>query len=212
MEKSEEKYYHWAVGLSWFTIIYNILEGLVSTFYGFADETLSLFGFGLDSFIEMISGIGILVMVKRITANPTSEKSDFEKKALNITGYSLYALAILLVITAAISIYQKHQPESTIPGVLVASVSIGIMWWLIQKKIEVGKALHSDAIVADANCARVCMYMSMVLLGSSLLNFLFPVLYIDALGALGIAWFSYTEGKESLEKAKGIHACHCHQH
>lgn len=210
MEVSLTKYYKTATILSWFTIIYNLLEGAVSTYFGYEEETLSLFGFGVDSFIEMISSMGILVMVRRIERNPASHTSEFEKKALQITGYCLYALAILLVLTAALSIYEKHEPKNTVPGVIIASISIGFMWYLIQEKIKVGKALHSEAIISDANCAKVCMYMSMVLLGSSFVYYLTSFAYIDAFGALGIAYFSYTEGKESLEKAAGVHECHCH--
>ena len=210
MENSLNKYYKLATFLAWFTIIYNIIEGVVSTFWGFEDEALSLFGFGIDSFIEMISSIGILMMIKRIQANADSHTSDFEKTALKITGYCLYGLAILLVLTAAYSIYEKHKPENTMPGVIIASISIGFMWLLIQQKVKVGKALGSEAMIADANCARVCMYMSMVLLASSFIFYLTSIPYIDALGALGIAYFSYSEGKESLEKAEGVHDCHCH--
>ena len=210
MENLKEKHYQTATLLSWFTIIYNLLEGIVSTFWGFEDEALSLFGFGIDSFIEMISSIGILIMIKRIQKNPESHTSDFEKTALKITGYCLYGLAILLVLSSILSIYEKHQPQNTLPGVIIASVSIGFMWYLIQQKIKVGKALNSDAIISDANCARVCMYMSMVLLASSFIYYLTNIPYIDALGALGIAYFSYSEGKESLEKAAGVHVCHCH--
>jgi divalent metal cation (Fe/Co/Zn/Cd) transporter len=122
----------------------------------------------------------------------------------------LYALAILLVLTAALSIYEKHEPKNTVPGLIIASISIGFMWYLTQQKIKVGKALESDAIISDANCAKVCMYMSMVLLGSSFIYYLTSFAFIDALGALGIAYFSYTEGKESLEKAAGVHECGCH--
>ena len=210
MENIKEKYYQTATILSWFTIIYNLLEGIVSTYWGFEDEALSLFGFGIDSFIEMISSIGILVMIKRIRKNPESHNSDFEKTALKITGYCLHGLAVLLILTSILSVYEKHQPQNTLSGVIIACLSIGFMWYLIQQKIKVGKALNSDAIISDANCARVCMYMSMVLLASSIIYYFTKIPYIDALGAIGIAYFSYSEGKESLEKAKGAYVCHCH--
>ena len=60
--------YSVALGLSVFTIVYNVVEGLVSTWLGFRDETLALFGFGIDSFIEVISGVGIAVMVALVAA------------------------------------------------------------------------------------------------------------------------------------------------
>ena len=208
----QQKSYQYALFLSWFTIVYNFLEGFVSVYFGYEEETLSLFGFGLDSFIELISGVGIILMIVRIRRNPNSSQSEFEKTALRITGWCLYALVLIMLAGAVLSIVEQHKPHNTIPSVVIASISIGIMYWMIQQKIKVGKSLHSDAIVADANCAKVCMYMSLALLGSSLLYELTGILYADVLGALGIAWFSYQEGKEALDKAKGIHDCSCHHH
>lgn len=214
MEINAEKtrLYQYIFALSIFTVVYNLLEGAISTYFGVADEALSLFGFGLDSFIEMISGLGIIQLVVRIRQNPNSPQTDFEKTALRITGYCLYALVGILIIGAGISIFEQHKPQNTFAGIIIASISIGIMYWLIQEKLKVGKTLHSDAIIADANCAKVCMYMSLVLLGASLIDYLTGFVYADILGALGIAWFSYQEGKEALEKAAGTHSCECHEH
>ena len=64
--KEKESLYRWAYALALITIFYNILEGLVSVYFGMDDKTLALFGFGLDSFVEVISGVGIWHMVKRI--------------------------------------------------------------------------------------------------------------------------------------------------
>lgn len=206
------KEYRYIIILSLFTIIYNLLEGLISTYFGFEDESLALFGFGIDSFIEMISGFGILQMIYRIKANLNSSQSNFEKTALKITGWCFYALVFVILVGAGIRIYEGHQPQNTLSGVIIASISIGFMWWLIREKVRIGKILNSDAIIADANCARVCMYMSLVLLGASLIDYFLGIKYMDAIGALGIAWFSYKEGKEALEKSEGIRHCKCHQH
>ncbi|MFA6922931.1 MAG: hypothetical protein WC223_01640 [Bacteroidales bacterium] len=82
-----------AYSLSIFTVAYNIIEGLVSTYFGFVDDTLTLFGFGVDSFIEAISAIGIAYMILQIKRNAYNTKSRFEKTALRITGYSFYILS-----------------------------------------------------------------------------------------------------------------------
>ena len=79
-----------AFGLAIFTITYNIVEGLISTYLGFEDESLVLFGFGIDSFIEVISGIGIAHMIFRIQNNNDSKRDSFERTALKITGFSFY--------------------------------------------------------------------------------------------------------------------------
>ena len=79
---------------------------------------------------------------------------------------------------------------------------------LVLMKTKVGKALDSDAILADANCTKACIYMSIVLLASSLIYSLTRIPFLDSLGALGIAYFSFNEGKEAFEKAAGKE-CDC---
>src|SRR5215210_932558 len=88
------KYWSYALWLALFTIFYNLAEGLISIFFGFSDETLTLFGFGVDSFIEVMSGVGILAMVLRIRQNPQTPRSQFERTALRVTGSSFYLLVI----------------------------------------------------------------------------------------------------------------------
>ncbi len=205
----EKRWYDLAYGLGIFTILYNLVEGIVATAFGFQDETLALFGFGLDSFIEMISGIGIVYMITRIRANPKSARSDFEKTALKITGYSFYLLVIGLTPSAAINIYLERKPDTTLWGVVISLVSIVVMLFLIHWKIKTGKLLHSQAILADANCTKVCIYMSCVLLISSGIYELTGFAYADSIGTLGLAWFSYKEGQECFEKANTGNECGC---
>lgn len=207
-----KKYYSVALYLAIFTILYNIAEGIIATDFGAEDESLTLFGFGADSFIEVISGSGIVLMIARIKQNPESARSDYEKQALKITGIAFYLLVLLLVVTAAISIYSGHQPLTTFWGVCISLISIAIMWFTIIWKLKVGKALNSPAIIADAECARVCIYMSFVLLLSSGLYYAFKLPYVDATGSLFLAYFSFKEGKECFEKANNEALCACNHH
>lgn len=205
----EKKWYDVALALGIFTIVYNLIEGIISTWFGFEDETLALFGFGVDSFIEMISGIGIVYMVIRIRQNPHSSRSEFERTALKITGYSFYILVAGLVSSSLITMYLGQHPVTTFWGVVVALISIVVMFFLIYGKIKSGKKLQSDAILADANCTKVCIYMSCVLLASSALYSWIGFAYADAIGTLGLAWFSYQERKECFEKAASNKHCGC---
>ena len=207
MQKSDELLYNRAFRLSLFTIFYNIAEGMVSMFLGFEDETLALFGFGADSFIEVMSGAGIAVMIMRIRKNPESTVSRFEKTALKVTGTSFYLLAIGLLAGIVVNIVNRHKPETTLWGIVISMISIVVMTWLMSAKRQTGKKLDSDAIVADANCTKVCVYMSLVLLASSLIYELTGFVYADAIGAAGLAWFSISEGKEAFEKAGGKECC-----
>jgi len=177
-------------------------------YLGYKDETLALFGFGFDSFIEVMSGIGIAVMILRIKLNPTSNISEFEKTALKITGTAFYLLSLGLLAGVTLNIINSHKPETTFGGVIVSVVSIIVMTWLTQAKKKIGVKLNSEPIIADANCTKVCIYMSIVLLVSSLTYELTSFAYADAIGTIGLIYFSILEGKESFEKAKGK-VCNC---
>lgn len=205
----EKKWYDLAFALSIFTIMYNLAEGIIATWFGFEDETIALFGFGVDSFIELISGVGIMVMVIRIRQQPNSNKSEFEKTALKVTGTAFYMLVAGLIASTILVLATGRVPETTFWGVVISIISIIVMLGLIYGKIRAGKKLNSEAILADANCTKVCIYMSSVLLISSAVYELTGFAYADALGTLGLAWFSYREGKECFEKAASNKHCSC---
>ncbi len=201
--------YRIASGLAVFTILYNIIEGLVSMYFGYQDETLALFGFGVDSFIEVISGFGIAHMVRRIRENPESSRDDFEQTALRVTGFAFYLLAIGLSVTSLFNLWTGHTPETALWGVIISLISIAIMWILVYWKRKTGKQLNSAAILADAECTMVCIYMSLVLLISSGIYELTKFAYMDILVTLGLAYLSFKEGRECFEKAKGSDHCSC---
>ncbi|MGB5665289.1 MAG: cation transporter [Maribacter sp.] len=198
-----------AFALAMFTIIYNIAEGLISTYLGFEDESLVLFGFGSDSFIEVISGLGIAHMIVRIQKRPNSNRDKFEKTALQITGFAFYALVFALVLTSFYNLWSGHKPITTFYGVIISAISILVMWVLVVWKRRVGKKLASDPILADANCTLVCVYMSIILLLSSGIYELWGIPYIDSIGTLGLSYFAFKEGKECFEKANSEKYCCC---
>ena len=199
-----------AVILSLITIFYNIAEGLISIYFGAGDETLALLGFGVDSFVEVISGIGIAHLVFRMKYAKVQTRDSFEKTALKVTGSAFYLLTAGLIVGSVLNIINDVNPETTIPGIVIAVISIASMYWLMNSKLKVGKELNSDAIIADANCTKTCFYLSFILLASSGLYELFGIAYFDILGSLGIAWFAFKEGRESFEKVKsGYLICNC---
>jgi divalent metal cation (Fe/Co/Zn/Cd) transporter len=206
---NQSKYFRIALGLAVFTILYNIVEGLVSMYFGYEDETLALFGFGIDSFIEVLSGLGIARMVMRIQKNPASTHDSFEKTALRITGFAFYLLVIGLTIASLYNLWTGHIPKTTLWGVIISLISIAVMWALVYWKRKMGRQLNSAAILADAKCTMVCIYMSLVLLISSGVYELLKFAYMDILGTLGLAYLSFREGRECFEKAEGKNYCSC---
>lgn len=205
---SIEKLQATASFLAVLTIIYNFVEGLVSVWFGIADKTLTLFAFGVDSYIEVISAVGVWHMLRRLRNAASNENRDaFERRALRITGSSFYILAVGLAFMTGWNIYTGHKPDTTVWGIIVGAVSIVSMWLLVHFKKKTGEALNSKAILADAACSRVCMLLSLVLLLASLGYELTGIGILDSIGTIAIAWLSFREGKEAFQDAKGVSCC-----
>ena len=200
-DNARDPLYRTAYILALITIGYNLVEGVVSIILGLEGETLSLFGFGLDSFVEVISGMGILHMVQRIRRDRGENRDRFERRALRITGTSFYLLTVGLTFSSVTNLWRGHAPETTFWGIVIALVSIVTMQLLVHYKMKVGLELRSEALLADANCTKACLYLSVVLLVASVGYELTGIGGLDSLGALGIAFWSFREGRESFEKA-----------
>lgn len=202
--------YKTALLLGLITIFYNIAEGIISGWFGFTDDSIALFGFGIDSFIEVISGIGITHMIIRFSKNNFEKENRFEKMALKITGFSFYLLAAGLFATTVYNFLTEHKPETTVPGIIISLVSIASMYFLMKAKLSTGIKLQSQPIIADAGCTRVCLYMSVILLASSVIFHFTGIGIFDSIGAAGLAFYSYREGRECFEKADDADAtCSC---
>lgn len=214
MSKNEsKKLLNYAIILSIITILYNLAEGTISVYFGAGDETLALLGFGVDSFVEVISGIGISHMIFRMKYAKVQARDSFERTALRVTGTAFYLLTIGLIVGSVLNIINDVKPTTTIPGIIIAAISITTMYWLMSSKLKVGKALNSDAIIADANCTKTCFYLSFILIVASGLYAIFHISYFDVLGSLGIAYYSFKEGGEAFEKVKsGNLMCNCEDH
>jgi len=209
IDKVQAKLFQTGIALSAATILFNIVEGIVSIYYGYSDKALTLFGFGFDSIIEAVSAIGIFVMIKRIVKNPNSKRNNAEILALKITGTGFYFLSAGLIISSILNAYLGKTPETTVSGIIISVVSMSVMYILMKLKISTGTKLNCQPILSDANCTKVCIYMSLVLLTASLIFKVTGFRYIDSIGALGIVYFSFKEGKEAFEKAEGIEHCDC---
>lgn len=203
-----QQLYRTATILAVITIFYNVAEGVVSLWFGAADETISLFGFGLDSFVEVISGIGIWHMLRRLARGEPEERDSFEQRALRITGSVFYLLSVGLAAGAVISLLQNHRPVTTTWGIVISVVSILSMQALMHYKVKVGTALNSPAILADAACTRTCLQLSVVLLLASIGYSITGISSLDAIGSLLIAVLSFREGREAFQKARGL-SCSC---
>src|SRR5437870_12789684 len=168
--------------LEYFTIVWNFLEGLVAIAAGAVSGSISLVGFGMDSFIEVTSGATLLW---RMSVDSDVERRERnEKLSLRIVGFCFIALAVYITYEALADLLRKTAPEHSIPGIALACVSLIVMPILSRAKRRVGSALGSAAMKADARQTDFCVYLSAILLAGLVLNAVLGWWWADPIAAL----------------------------
>jgi len=192
------------VRLEVFTIAYNSLEALIALVFGFIAGSIALVGFGLDSAIEVTSGITLLWRL-RSDSNLVKRESS-ERVALKIVGFCFVALAVYVSYESLEALIASQAPERTIPGIVLALVSVVVMPILARSKRVVAGQIGSAALVADSKQTSLCTYLSAILLVGLGLN-----------AALGWWWADPIAGlimvpiiaKEGIEALRGKTCCDC---
>ena len=183
--------------LEYFTIIWHLLEGAISLVAGLVSGSLSLVGFGVDSLIELASGVA--VWWRMAVDDKVDHRERNEKLALQLIGGSFIALAGYLIFESVVSFVKQKAPEPSVPGLVIAFLSLLVMPLLSQAKRNVAAQLNSPALKADATQADFCAYLSAILLLGLVVNFLFGWWWADPLAALIMAVIIGNEGiKTSL--------------
>ena len=183
-----------------FTVLWNSVEGLVSVGLGLAAGSIALVGFGIDSFIETSSG---LVLLWRLQARRDPEaEARSEAVALRLVGITLLALAAYVTYDALAMLVRREAPQESLPGIVLAAVSLIVMPLLARRKRLVAAALPSPALAADATQTIICAYLSAILLAGLGLNALLGWWWADPAAALAMAPLIAREG---LEAARGEH-------
>jgi divalent metal cation (Fe/Co/Zn/Cd) transporter len=194
--------------LEYFTIIYNCMEGLISIVAGLFAGSVSLVGFGIDSAIEVTSGAALLWRLNH-DWNPERRESA-ERTTLRIVGFCFIALAIYILYDSGSILLRREAPERSIPGIVVAAVSLVVMPLLAKSKRQVAAKLGSAAMQADSRQTDFCMYLSAILLCGLLLNAIFGWWWADPLAALAMVPIIAHEGLESLRGKQCCDSCSCH--
>jgi divalent metal cation (Fe/Co/Zn/Cd) transporter len=178
--------------LEYFTVLWHLLEGVISLLAGLAAGSISLVGFGVDSLIELISGLAVLWRMK--VDHRIDQRERNEKLALKFIGWSFIALAVYLIFGAIVSFVGKEAPERSPVGVAISILSLIVMPLLSRAKRNIGSRLHSPAMYADAKQADFCAYLAGILLGGLLLNYWFQWWWADPLAAMVMALIIGNEG------------------
>jgi len=190
--------------LEYFTIAWNTLEGVVAVVAGLVAGSISLVGFGIDSFIEVTSGAALLW--RMCVDADVDRRERNERLALRTVGLSFIALAAYIVYESIRDMARREVPEHSIPGIVLACVSLLVMPLLSRAKRKVGAALGSAAMHADAKQTDFCVYLSAILLGGLLLNALYGLWWADPVAALIMAPIIAKEGFDGI-RGKACHDC-----
>ena len=183
--------------LEYFTIAWNTLEGLVAVVAGALAGSISLVGFGIDSFIEVTSG-GVLLWRMSIDAD-VQKRERREKLSLKIVGVCFLALAAYVGYESISDLVSRKSPEHSIPGIVLACVSLVVMPLLSRAKKKVGNELGSAAMHADAKQTDFCVYLSVILLLGLLLNAALGWWWADPAAALIMVPLIAREGVEAMQ-------------
>ena len=182
--------------LEYFTIAWNSLEGIVAVVAGILAGSISLVGFGVDSFIEVTSGAALLW---RMSVDAQEHRRErIERITLRIVGACFVSLATYVSYEAASNLVDEKAPEHSLLGIILACVSLVVMPLLSRAKRRVGAHLKSAAMNADAKQTEFCAYLSAILLGGLLLNMAYDLWWADPVAALIMVPIIAKEGVDGL--------------
>ena len=191
-----------ALSLSYFTVGYNTVEGIISVFAGLLAGSIALVGFGLDSFVESLSG---MVMVWRFRKHGRISKEEEEKveiMATRLVGYSFFVLAAYVFYESFKKLYLGEIPQPSILGIIIAVVSLVVMPVLFYVKYRTAKSINSKSLGADAKETLACIFLSIALLSGLGLNYLYGFWQADPIVGFVIVVFLMREGYTIMKEMR----------
>ena len=188
-----------ALMLSYFTVGYNIIEGILSISAGIlAGGSIALVGFGLDSFVESLSGGVMIWRFRKHGKLSETEEEKIEKKAVKLVAFTFFILAAYVLYESVRKLYFREPSEPSPLGIIIAVVSIIVMPVLFYLKYQTGKSMGSRSLVADSKETLTCTFLSVSLLIGLGLNYLYGIWQADPVVGLAIVVFLVREGYETL--------------
>jgi divalent metal cation (Fe/Co/Zn/Cd) transporter len=192
-----------ALWLEYFTVGWNIVEGVVAIVAGVIAGSVALIGFGADSAIEVASAVGLLWRLRKAGPDaPVSEESAAEKRALYVVAATFFLLAVYITYESVTALIRHEEPLTSPVGVVLAALSLAVMPALAFAKQYVGKQMGSSALVADAKETWVCSYLSLSLLIGVGAYALLGWWWADPIGALAMLPVIVWQGWETFAEAR----------
>ncbi|MEU2513008.1 cation transporter [Streptomyces syringium] len=178
------------------TIAYNVIEAIVAITAGTLASSTALIGFGLDSVIEVSSAAAV---AWQFSAREHAVREAREQQTLRIIAVSFFALAAYVTVDAVRALAGTGEAERSVPGIVVAALSLAIMPFLSAAQRKAGRELGSASAVADSKQTLLCTYLSAVLLIGLVLNATLGWSWADPVAALVIATTAIKEGRDAWQ-------------
>ena len=193
--------YKKALLAEYFTVGWNILEGIVAIAAGVIAGSIALVGFGIDSYIEVASG---LVLIWRLRKHKFTDEEEeaAEKKAVFFVGITFILLALYVIYESVKKLYFHEHPAESLIGIVLAIVSLIVMPFLAIYKKKIAAEINSRALRADALETLACSYLSLTLLFGLGANALFGWWWADPVAALAMVYFLVREGLEAIQEGR----------
>lgn len=191
-----------ALLLSYFTVGYNIIEGIVAIAVGSLTGSIALVGFGLDSFIESLSGSVMIWRFSKKTDGTHEGEDRLDEKATTLVAYSFFIFGAYVLYESLKKLYLRETPEPSFIGILIATSSLIVMPILFHLKRQTATALKSRSFLADSKQTLACIFMSVSLLVGLGLNYLYGLWWADPVVGIIIVMFLFKEGYAALKEKK----------
>jgi cation diffusion facilitator family transporter len=199
----KEELHRRGLRLEWFTVAWNVIEGVVAIGAGIVTGSVSLVAFGADSFIEVISAVALLWRLRKAGPHASAaERGAAEQRALYLVAATFFLLAAYITYEAIGALLSREGPENSTVGLVLSVVSLLVMPTLAYGKQRTGREMGSEALQADAVETWVCSYLSLALLAGVGLNAAFGWWWADPVGALAMLPVILWQGWETLEEAR----------
>jgi len=187
--------------LEYFTVGYNFFEAILSILFGSLAGSIALVGFGLDSIVESLSG-GVLIWRLRQHGKISKEAEErIEKRAMRLVAITFFVLGVYVLVESIRKLVSAEVPEPSLPGIVIAAVSLVVMPLLAWQKRKTGRQIGSRALVADSKETLVCALLSLALLLGLGANYLWGFWQADPIVGLIIVAFLLKEGREGWKEA-----------
>ena len=189
-----DRLYKKGLRLEYFTVGYNILEAVAAIAFGSLANSIALIGFGLDSVVESLSGLILIWRLRQHGRISAEAEERIERKAARLVAVTFFALGIYILYESIDKLVVGEVSEPSLPGIVIAGLSLIIMPVLIGLKYRIGKLIGSRALIADAKQALACAFLSVALLLGLGANYLFGFWQADPIVGMVIVVFLFREG------------------